>query len=121
MAKHLKPRPSRPGTVDEWQAGEIRLWILNDYPTYRIFLAWVENFALKKKRGKWNRALAIQGLRDNLVPEALRRYRKECGGHMMGRVSWATKHAAAVELLKDMMADYGLRNVRKAGKKRRRR
>lgn len=83
-------------TADEIAARELILYAENDQPLYKRFLYWKENFDAKKKRGVYNRELAIKGLENNYVPEIIKKYKKEFG---LGNIDAATKKIVAINFV----------------------
>ena len=60
------------------QAWELNLAITNDEPLMnkQLFGAWKLNFERKMKRGVYNHELAVKGIRDNFIPQAITRLHK---------------------------------------------
>jgi hypothetical protein len=79
---------------DEATAREIYLVESNDADLYRqMVVTTIENYGRRMKRGVYSKALALQGIQNNLVPEAIRRYKRSQGD--IGPVSAAIKKRIA--------------------------
>ena len=101
----------RPQTVDKVMAREIELFADNEYKLYQKLQAIHTNYALKRKRGVWDKEKAIKGLVTMYVTPAITEYRRQFG---LGSVNSATKTAIAKEVYKYLWVDMGLKNVKKA-------
>mgnify|MGYP003114774217 CR=1 FL=1 len=99
--------------VDKILVRELELFGDNDSACYKKLMAINENYALKRKRGVWNKEKAIKGLTNLYSPFVVSRYRKEFG---LGTVSKEDKRALAKETYKTLWDDYGLKNIKKARK-----
>lgn len=98
---------------DETLAREIHLVESNDGDLYRQQVhPSALNFARKKKAGIFNREKAIKGLANNLVVNAIKRYKKE--QRDIGSVSAKTKRRIAELWLPQIEdeADFALREKR---------
>lgn len=104
--------------VDKGQARELELYIENDYTLYKQMQAFLANYSLKRKKGTFDKAKAIKGLH-NVVRAAITKYNREFGG--LGTVNKETKNAVAKELFQTLWDAYGLKNVRKAKPKKKKR
>lgn len=97
----------------DW-AYEIMFFVNNDQMLYRQYMAFNENYILKKKKGKFDRKLAVKGLL-NVVRAAITKMNKT--GYSVPRMSAESKNFAAKLLFDELWNDYGLKHVRKANKK----
>lgn len=104
--------------VDKAQAREIELYVENDYQLYKQLQAFLTNYTLKRKKGTFDKAKSIKGLL-NVVRAAITKYNREYGS--IGTVNKETKNAVAKELFKTLWDSYGLKNVRKAKPKKKKR
>ena len=79
---------------EEITAQEIYLVESNDAELYRQMVEpTIKNYARKKIAGTYDAEKAVQGIQNNLVREALRRYKKEQGD--IGKVNADTKRRIA--------------------------
>ena len=99
--------------VDKILVRELELFGDNDQACYKKLMAINENYALKRKRGVWDKKKAITGLSNLYSTFVVSRYRKEFG---LGAVSKEDKMALAKETYKTLWDDYGLKNIKKAKK-----
>lgn len=104
--------------VDKIQARELELYIMNDYKLYEQLQAFLNNYTLKKKKGVFDKQKAIKGL-ENVVRSAITKYNRELGS--IGSVNSATKKLISRSLFNILWEDYGLKNVRKARPKKKKR
>ena len=93
---------------------EIMFFVNNDTELYRNFMAFNENYILKKKKGKFDRKLAVKGLL-NVVRRGITKMNKK--GYSVPRMSKEAKNFAAKLLFDELWNDYGLKHVRKANPK----
>ena len=71
-----------PKNIDEALLRDIELTTANDEQFYRQHhVPWVKNFARKKKRGKFDKELALKGIRLYYVKDAVKRYNEINDGH----------------------------------------
>lgn len=91
--------------MDEWACGEISLYIRNERALYNQMMAFKDNFAKKKKAGRYIRALAIKGLAVNLVPSAIQKYNREFGRGSISLTA-SEKEAVAKDVLEELEAEY---------------
>ena len=84
------------GEIDTELVKELDMYIMNDSDIYRqTYVPLAKNYARKKFRGKFNKELAIRGLKNTVVMRGIEKYRKEFG---LGVVNDSTKKAIAEEL-----------------------
>jgi len=102
------------------QAELIEIAVMNEYEIYKNLMAFNENYTLKRKRGTFDRKLAVKGLL-NVVKRAITFINKSRYWDNIGTVNAKTKEAVARELFRSLWEDHGLRNVRKAVKRPRKR
>ena len=102
------------------QAELIEIAVMNEYELYKNLMAFNENYTLKRKRGTFDRKLAVKGLL-NVVKRAITFINKSRCWDRIGTVNAKTKEAVARELFRSLWEDHGLRNVRKAVKRPRKR
>ena len=117
VPKTMSPKQA---TIPDYAVRELDLYWENDKPLYHISEAWSLNFARKMKSGKYNHDLALKGIRDNFVPEVVKKYRKEGYGdnpnfiedYYLGKVSKADKEALAKVILPNIeeQAEYLYKN-----------
>jgi hypothetical protein len=90
---------------DEWLVKDILLMIQNEYDLWEKWLMrdWKKNFERKIKKGVFKKELAIKGLRDNFVPRALTKVKKEGLLEQHIRVSKDIKHKVAKDLVEDVL------------------
>ena len=104
--------------IDKAQARELEVFVENDYQLYKQLQAFLTNYTLKKKKGTFDKAKAVKGLL-NVVKAAITKYNKEYGS--IGTVNAQTKNEVAKELFKTLWESYGLKDVRKAKPKKKKR
>ena len=105
------------------QAELIEDVVMNEYELYKNLMAFNENYTLKRKRGTFDRKLAVKGLL-TVVKRAITFINKSRWyphTWIFGTVNAKTKEAVARELFRSLWEDHGLRNVRKAVKRPRKR
>jgi len=117
VPKAMTPKTA---TIPDYAIRELDIYWENDEPLYRISEAWSLNFARKMKAGRYNHDLALKGIRDNFVPEIVKKYRKEDYGdnpnfiedYYLGKVSKADKEALAKVVLANIeeQAEYLYKN-----------
>lgn len=78
-AKMNKTNYTKSYTIDEPAVRETTLFIENDYKTYQNQTAWAKNFALKMKKGTYDKTKAKQAIADYLVKEGIKNYNSEFG------------------------------------------
>lgn len=89
---------------DEVTADEIYLVESNDAGLYRQMVRpTVLNYARKMKKGTYIETLALEEIQNHLVPEAIRRYKKDQGD--IGPVSAAIKKAIARRWLRHIQEE----------------
>lgn len=91
--KPAKP-PKGEVSIEDWVPDEMEMWSNNIESLQRTRSAWIDNFARKKKRGNFDRDLAIQGIANNFVPQVISEYNKE-SYDKIGRTSGADKRKIA--------------------------
>jgi len=64
-------------SIDKDQIYQLDIWYSNDYDLYRIYYAWIKNYARKMKGGRYDKKLAIKGIANNYVPMIIRHYKKQ--------------------------------------------
>ena len=99
--------------IDKDLIRELELFSDNDQQSYKKLMAINQNYALKRKKGIWDKKKAITGLSNLHSTFVVSRYRKEYG---LGSVSKEDKMALAKETYKKLWDDYGLKNIKKAKK-----
>ena len=99
--------------VDKILVRELELFSDNDEQSYKKLMAINENYALKRKKGIWDKKKAIIGLSNLHSTFVVSRYRKMFG---LGSVSKEDKMALAKETYQKLWDDYGLKNIKKAKK-----
>ena len=86
---------------EEW-VSELKLWFDNDGQMYRSrYIPFLKNYARKKKRGIYDRDLAIKGIKNNLVNDIIKAYAKEFGGTpTLQEINMCTREKLALEIVK---------------------
>lgn len=85
--------------LDESLASELAIEIENDGQLYHQMIEpTAKNYARKMAKGTYDEKLALQGIRNNIVEEGIRRYKKNNDLSYI-RVSKATKEETARRLL----------------------
>lgn len=108
-----KKQPAKPVYIDEHAVNETILYGANEYDLYQnLYIDWYNNFAQKRKTGRFDKELAIKGLAQNYVPMIIMKYNKT-----FGRGSITLNAAEKVEVAKHfydrLFRDFGLKNIRK--------
>ena len=101
MLNKVKANPSRRGTVDEHAATELSLYANNEKNLYNRLQAFAKNYALKMRKGTYNKERAVDGL-ESMVGDVYRQYCKEYGKFPC---SAATKRHAAEIILEGVEED----------------
>lgn len=80
--------------------------------------SWEKNFAMKMRRGVFNRSLAVKGIANNFVPMIARDYKKEFGS-IGTTLSLADKRKIASQLMPSIIegAKYKLKEMKPLKKK----
>ena len=92
--------------TDRDMARELALFADNNEDLYRQKIqSFISNYARKMKRGEFNKQRAIEGLANNLFPEAKKKYIQETGIDL-GRVDKGTKMLFGKIMLENIMVDY---------------
>ena len=93
--------------INEDQVYQLDLYYSNDYDLYRIYYAWVKNYARKMKGGRYQKKLAIQGIANNYVPIIITHFKKNNDRdsyrrYMGGTVNKCTKQKLALEIVNEI-------------------
>jgi len=101
--------------ADKDAARELSLYVANVEPLYRQYLALLENYKVKRKKGTFVKSKAIDGIQNLLIPKVIKQYERDFygSGGKMG-LDKATKRLAATEVFEDMWINDGLRYTKKA-------
>ena len=99
--------------IDKILVRELQLYSENDQACYKKLMAINENYALKRKRGVWNKEKAIKGIVNLYCNFCIAKYRRDFG---IGKVSQADKMYWAKDVYSELWNDYGLKNIKKARK-----
>jgi len=84
---------------DDW-VYELKLWFDNDQQMYRSrYIPFLKNYARKKKRGIYDRDLAIKGIKNNLVNDIIKGYEKDIGGVSLKIINMCTREKLALEIV----------------------
>ena len=85
---------------EEW-VDELKLWFDNDGQMYKSrYIPFLKNYARKKKRGIYEKELAIKGIKNNLVNDIIKAYSKDMGGTpTLQEINMATRKKLAEEIV----------------------
>lgn len=91
--------------VDQHLARELELFYENDQELYRgRYIPFVKNYIRRMKKGTYNRALAVKGIRDTFIPAVIHKYNKEVA--KLPPVNRETKQVIAERWVAGFEQDY---------------
>jgi len=101
------------GVVDKEAVKELKIFLDNDAQLYKqSTLPFIKNYITKVAQGKFNKAMAVKGIANNLMKFAAQKYAKDYGSgddwHSM--FSTATRQAAAEEWVEEWFDEAELGN-----------
>lgn len=85
--------------IDQEQARELEIFYENDSQIYKNSQAWVDLYNKKKKKGNYIHAIAVNGIKNNFIPQVITKYNKEYG--KIGIVNNKTKEYLAERWVKE--------------------
>ena len=95
--------------IDKNQVYQLDLWYSNDYDLYRVYYAWVKNYARKMKSGRYTKKLAVKGIALNYVPRIITHFKKNNNresyrhfSNMGGAVNKCTKLKLGLEIVNEI-------------------
>lgn len=124
MVKARKTYAKGKTSITSHGVHELVLWAENNEHLYRQMDSWSKNFAMKMRRGIFNRSLAVKGLANHLVANTQKDYKKKFGRDMLDygipiSMSLTDKRKVASKLLPSIIEDakYKLKNMKPLKKK----
>lgn len=104
--------PKKTESIDVHAVREMELYIDNDYDLYKnLYVDWYNNFAQKRKTGRFDKELAIKGLAQNFVPRAITKYNRVFGPGM--KLTAIEKLLVGKHCYDRLFNEFGLKNIRK--------
>ena len=92
--------------IDKDQVYQLDIWYSNNYDLYRIYYAWIKNYARKMKGGRYDKKLAIKGIANNYIPMVIRHFKKENRSgylsYMKGTVNKCTKLKIGLDIVDEI-------------------